>query len=90
MSKVTPIRKSGDGGDPRGRVDVLVAGIVEESCRMLIQPRSQELWEVLKPFVSVAAKKQLRKLGVPHKPLSEADLALIESILNPRRLKCTG
>lgn len=86
MSKVTSIRRV----DPQGRVDVLVLRLIEESMKMLVEPRSKELWKALQPHVQKIAKRQVRKLGVSRRPLTPEELQVIENCLNPRRLKCTG
>lgn len=87
MQKVTPIRKP---IDPRGRVDVLLCGLVEASVKLLVRPRSEALWDVLRPHVQVVAKKQIRRLGITQRPLTAEELELIERYLSPRRMKCTA
>ena len=67
--------------DPRGRVDVLLSGIVERSVKLLVQPRSPELWDVLSPYVKDAAAKQIRKLGVSKRALSAQELEIVQRLL---------
>lgn len=77
--------------NPKGRVDLLLSGLVEESVKLLVAPRSQELWNVLKPYVSQAAAKQIRKLGVSKRVLSPEELGTLQKLLSPERsFPCTG
>jgi len=68
--------------NPKGRVDVLLSGIVERSVKLLVQPRSPQLWDVLEPYVKDAAAKQIRKLAVSRRALSPEELQLVQQLLS--------
>lgn len=86
MKRVTPIRENATG-----RLDVLVSRLAEETFRLIMEPRSKELWNVFQPHVQAAVAKQVRRLGVSRRPFTAAELKLIEEVLSPtRRFKCTA
>lgn len=68
--------------NPKGRVDLLLSGLVERSVKLLIEPRSKELWGVIAPYVKSAASKQISKLGISKKPLTPDELQLVQRLLS--------
>lgn len=71
--------------DPKGRLDIALARVIEESMRLLVQPRSQQLWNALQPHVTQIVAQQVRKLGISREPLPEDQLRMIEQVVMPRR-----